>query len=360
MRVMRLVAPSDVPSRGGRRRLGLAKLSAAVLLFAGVPGCVERKERITVREDGTVHIVVRHESESIDDLVDGDALPDPAAGWVVDLRLEQQDDRSVHVHEAIAAFGPGAALPSRHGPPGDPLAGQMLAFPTTLVVEKRRDGVWWHFRRVYAPRRWAEWGALRESPAARRLEEFADLDVDATPEQIESLTRGVVDVFVERQLLLARRALVEAVPSAPQDGWLRVTVAMGRFGREMDAAPDVRDLLFAMKERDESKRGPAVTAAVRKLEARVETGLEEVVRIECGISGRDLSTFRAALRRQRKEAEVTEDLADDRFEIVVEMPGTIMGSNSDSLLGSSARWSFDGEDLFDRPRELLVSSRMAE
>lgn len=336
-----------------------------VLLSLPLASCVERKERIVVTPDGFVEMTVVHRSGDLVDLLEGDAIPDDDAGWATELREEVREDGQIaHVFEARRTVLPGEALPSRYGSPKDRDAEQVLHFHTTLVVERRRDGVWYHFRRVYQPRRWAELGDLSESAPAKRLQQFGGLDGPDIPEEtLDQLARALVDLQAERTLLLARRAFLAAAQRTPQDGWLRVREAMHRFASELDARAVVEQFQLATRIEHEAKRAEAIQKALRQLEGAVEERLHLAMRAECGFGASEMSTFLNALARERTESAITEDLADDDFEITVVMPGQIMGTNGRELPtpGESAVvWSFRGDKLFDRPIELLVTSRVVD
>lgn len=338
-----------------------AAFTALAIASLSLSACVERKERIAVRPDGTVDLSVEHRSDSIEDLLDGDALPDARAGWQTDVSsAADENGKVVHLFEASLATTV-EAMPGVYGRPSDPGASRFLQFPTSITVERRRDGVWYHFRRTYQSRRWAELAALNDSPAAQRLRQSGEgPDVqERSLDELEALSRALVDVQVQRTLLLVRRALLEGAPNAAQDGWLRARERMERLALEIDARGAAEELSRAVVVGDEAKRFDAIRKALKRLEATVDDQIQLVVRTECSLGGSESSGFLRSLAEQRVETEVSEDIADDSFEIVVELPGEIMGANTTDRRGNTARWAFKGEELFDRPRELLVSSRVA-
>ncbi|MFO0873353.1 MAG: hypothetical protein U0575_05215 [Phycisphaerales bacterium] len=341
-----------------RTRVPACVAVAAIAACLALSACVERKERITVHGDGTIDLSVRHSSTDAEDLLQGDALPDLAAGWETQLREEPEDGKTKYVYEATATTVLGQALPSRYGMPRDAFEAQFLQFPTTITMERRKDGTWYHFRRVYEPRRWGELKALSESPEAKRLQEAGDPGAEPDADRVEQFTRALVDLQAARLLLFARAALLEVAPRVPQDGWLRVRDSMKQLAQEIDARAVVDDLMHATRLDDEGKKAAAIQKALKRIEGAVAERLQLAVRTECGFGGTELSAFTHALEKHQREGAVTEDLADDSFEIVVELPGEIMGSNADSAAGGRATWRFKGEDLMDRPRELLASSRV--
>lgn len=339
----------------------VAFLACVLLLVA----CVERRERITVNPDGSMEIVVIHSSDDPGDLLDGDAVPDEDAGWATELREEADEQGRVkHVFEARRFVLPGEEPPSRYGAPRDARADEVLEFPTTLRVERRRDGTWYHFRRVYPPRRWAELADLAESAPAKRLQQFGGLDgPDVQAETLDQAARALVDLQAARTLLLARRAFLAMAQTTPQDGWLRTRAAMERFASEIDARAVVEQFQLATRIENEAKKATAIQKALRSLESAVDDRLQRAVREECGFGASELTAFLKALGKERTEAAITEDLADDSFEITVAMPGELMGTNGAgaSVPGSgAATWTFKGDRLFDRTVEILISSRVAD
>lgn len=341
---------------------------ALFALLALVAACVERKESIVVGPDGSLDITVTHRSDSMTDLLEGDGVPDPGDGWEVDVREEvDESGKATFVYEA-RRFAPAAiAAPSVYGEPKGAFSAQFLQFPTTVTVEHKRGATWYHFRRVYQPRRWAELKDLAESGPAKRLQELGGGLTDDTEEipaaTLDEIARALVDVQVGRTLLLARRAFVQSAPRAGQDGWLRAKESMQRLSQEIDARDTVEQFALARSMQDEAKRAAAIQKALRGLEESVDDRLQRAVREECDFGASELSAFLRALELQRKESEVTEDLADDSFEIAVTLPGELVGSNGESAStpgAATARWRFKGEMLFDRPVELLASSRVAD
>lgn len=337
-------------------------------LLAMLASCVERKEEIVVAPDGSLDVTVTHRSDSMTDLLEGDGVPDAADGWEVNLRENVDEQGKMTYSYEARRFTPAAiAPPSVYGEPKGPFAAQSLQFPTTVTVEHKRGATWYHFRRVYLPRRWAELKDLAESGPAKRLQEIgggmADGAGELSAETLDEIARALVDVQVGRTLLLGRRAFVQSAQRAGQDGWLRTKDAMERLSKEIDARATVEQFALARGMQNEVKRTEAFQKALHGIESAVDDRLQRAVREECDFGASELGAFLRALEVQRKEAEVTEDLADDHFEISVTLPGELMGTNGTwaSTPGqATASWSFKGEMLFDRPIELLASSRVAD
>src|SRR5690606_9367588 len=160
-------------------------LAACCAVAALIAGCVERKERITVFDDGFVEIVIEATGDSFEELEGPDPLPAPFAGWLVEFG-EREDERGnlLHLYTASRLFGPREPLPSNWALPSSAIASSAISFPTTVSVEQRRDGTWYHFRRVYEASSWAPLEALRRRTLDGPLAALEDADPTAlSPEQ---------------------------------------------------------------------------------------------------------------------------------------------------------------------------------
>ena len=60
----------------------------------------------------------------------------------------------------------------------------------------------------------------------------------------------------------------------------------------------------------------------------------------------------------RRKHEISQDLSDDKIEIVVRMPGDIVAHNGESTTAGEVRWKFGGGEVHDRTVELMVTSYM--
>ncbi len=326
-------------------------LLAVALLAAG---CVERRERIAVEPDGTVAITVEFDARAWSELHEGDAIPTLAGGWVVTEWVEL--DREGEEHQRLRAetvFHPGAALPSTFAEPGDPRADEYLRFPTTLAIEWRAEGAYYHFRRVYPAREWARIQALREVLLEEKLKAVQGKSrPDLSREDHLLVMQSFVEFEVARMLALARRAFLEISPDVPQDGWLLVHADIEAIKREIDYGRMLASILIE----DEDEREKALAEEFKAFEAEAHRRLQDALREYCGYSGRRMSEFLHLYERQKRTLEITEELGDDAFEIAVAMPGVIVGSNADSVAGAEASWRFGGERFRDRDLELMVSS----
>ncbi|MHC4415374.1 MAG: hypothetical protein ACYS0G_08835 [Planctomycetota bacterium] len=338
-------------------RIGVNLLpSGALAATAVLAGCLERRETITVEPDGTVVIEATFTTESEAEFTEGDALPAAAGGWFVDESMEVDDEGDMEFTlTAEAEFPPDEALPASFAVPGDADADLYLQFPTTVIMEDRPDGTWYHFHRRYPARRWAQIEALRERLVDERLEELEDKPEDEyTREDRVFVLQAYVEFEVAKMLTFARGAFLEVTPDAPQDGWLRVRAAVHAY----KVAIDYQRIAELMEIEDEQERSKALDEEGRQWEDKAVRTLKDALREHCGYGGRQLSDFVRHLERKRRFHEITGGLGDDAFEITVVLPGRIQGSNADETAGDRATWKFSGHRFRDRDLELMASSRL--
>ncbi|MFG0329701.1 MAG: hypothetical protein ACF8PN_07365 [Phycisphaerales bacterium] len=338
-----------------RNRGSTSAILLLAMTLAVVIGCVERDEKITVRRDGSARIVATFQSDTSDDVRNEDAAPGAAAGWTIEERRPVGNDgKEKYQLIATREFLPGAELPDTFAAPGSAHADRMLRFPTRVTVERRPDGMYYHFYRRYEPRRWAPVGALKDiadeqsNPYLEQQSGGGALDAF----QLRSLSEIQVRFAIERLETIAREAFVETNPQAPQDAWLAAHEAL----RDFRANIDYGALADLIRQAESGPEDDTFERLERQFEDAVLEALESALRASPGVS--NLGGFRSEYASIKKGYGVTEDLADENFTIRVEMPGTIIASNAESSDGSTATWQFPGPLLFDRPIELMVTSRV--
>ena len=114
-----------------KQAMGLSLIAALLL-----PGCIERKEHIAVRPDGSVRIKVTHTSESWDEMYLGDAWPRAEGGGLATNSSTLDDDgKETFILEAEAMFPLDTQLPSSYEIGEDPFPGASIRFPTELIIE---------------------------------------------------------------------------------------------------------------------------------------------------------------------------------------------------------------------------------
>ena len=256
---------------------------------------------------------------------------------------------------AEGVFGPEVDLPSSYAVHGDPDTELYLQFPTTLSIEDRVDGTYYHFRRVYPARRWANIEALKElllDEPTKRLKDKKEHEL--TRADRVRLVKSYTDFEAAKLLTFARAAYLATTPDAPQDDWLALLAEFDHLLEDLD----LDAIATVLEIEDEHERDEALAAETRAWEATTFKTLQEGLRTICGYGGRQMKTFMYRYEAQRKGYEITRGLGDDVFQITVVMPGRIVGSNADGAAGDRATWKFSGRRFRDRDLELLVSSRL--
>ena len=332
-----------------RLRSRIVQFAAGVLLVS--VGCVDRTETIAVEAGGTVRVRIEWAADHESELFPG-RVPGPGAGWSIVRSQRHADDGTLEKHllEAERGFAPAADLPDGFFPVGDPHADAYLHHPTTLEIERRADGNYHHFRRIYPGRAWAYVAAL-DDQVKQAYEVAGDVEFEALPpEEQAAAVRMLAELEVKRTLVFARLAWRELEP-ASQDAWLdlreRVLLAMETFD-----ARYVASMLGALRNGDNEL---ALEIETQRFEATVRGAMVRAAR-DAGLDADDLAAFDAALDWHRRYHQLTQGLAAERFTINVEMPGEIVGTNANRVAGATATWTFDGSALRDRDLELLVTS----
>jgi hypothetical protein len=335
-------------------------LAALCLSLFILVSCVERKEHLTIQPGGVVLYQVKLAADSEDELFKGDAIPHAKNGWLIERREEVDDEGHVTHHmTAESAFGPRDALPGHFALKADSDWNLYLQFPTHVTIEPRNDGEYYHFARTYEARPWASIAALEDRLVKAPLADLANTEPkDWTTDQRKAVVRALASFETEKMLVFARAAFKRCLPNGPQDAWLAIRAHM------LDCLLIIDDealaKLLEVKENPAEQKlvEEAITHEAEKFRQDMIKQLQEATRNVAGLNGSQVNAFIAELERQIKQFAVTEDLADEKFEIRVEMPGEIVASNADSVEGSTAVWVFDGQIIRDKELELLATSRL--
>jgi hypothetical protein len=340
-------------------------LATAMVLAGPLAGCNRRKEVITVARDGRVEIELEYQGDP-NDMTSGDAMPSEAGGWetTMEERIIGKEDNGEPQKEITltghASFGPGEQLPFTYADPLDPDADLYLRFPTTLTVEERQDGTYYHFYRVYGARPWAQIEAWRKEIQEGSEEQWKQIegkDASALTHADRVLLIQVL-VFMEQVKMenFARWAMADMQPDRPQECWSYLVMALRSELQDLDF-----DRLAELMAADAADgKCEALEAEAETLQTRMMETMRSALLEECGLTLNDYDTFMERYEWHRKHYEITQDLGDDHFEIHVEMPGEIVATNAHSYDQNEAQWEFDGDMFRDRIVELTVTSRVAE
>lgn len=318
--------------------------------LAFLPACVELEETIVVERNGRVRMTVEFDANHPSELR-AERVPDVEGGWQV---TQREDDDGAHL-TAVRTLAPTDPFPARYGRGGSATADAELTFPTNVTVEPRRGVTYYHFRRNYEPRPWADVAAieanLRQEYGLGQDDDF-DFD-DLSAEERARVIRGAASIEVARTVVLAREAFLDAAPDVPQDAWLAARRAALATVDDLDcdylgalvAAAD--DPLAQLKLQQEGDR----------FEAGTIDAMQRALR-DADVGQSTINAFADRLAWFAHQRRVSQELVHQKFTIHVTMPGTIVASNANSVDGSTATWNFEGSMMHDRRHELLVTSRV--
>jgi len=342
----------------------LAWFVVPALLVVCLAGCMKRKETIKITRDGRVGFQLEYEG-GLGDVTSGDAMPSEASGWEVVIEesvtgTENGEPTKEMTISGEASFAPGEPLPSTYADPGDPHFDAYLQFPTTLTIEQRPDGTYYHFYRVYDGRPWAQIEAWRERIKRFSENQWKEIEEKDASELTHADLVLLIELFAATEYFKTESfcgwALQDMWAEQPPECWVQLVTELRAVAEELDF--DHMAQLVAASDA-EDKYGP-LEAEAAAFEARLMETMRATLFEKCRFSSRDYARFMERFEWHRKRYDITDDVGDDAFEIHVEMPGEIVATNADSYDGNEASWEFDGEMLRDRTLELMVTSRLSE
>lgn len=328
---------------------------ACAALFA--TGCLERKETIRVSHDGSSVLRVELKGDPTD-FAEGDALPSAAARWAVieqKTEVDKEGKRTEH-RTAELAVPAGSALPDAYAAADDPARAVILRFPTTLTVEDRPDGRYYHLQRVYQHREEARYNTVRELHAGlfEDVKRLSDRDpADLTDEDRTRLVTAFKLAECGKQIEYVTAGTEPLRETWPQHYGLLARQAMVDHFEAIDV-PAVVALL-------KRPAGPDRDAEINALGNRVISGGREAVRqtlVRLHVPDAELQRFLEAFDREQTRRTISEDLSDESWIVTVELPGEIVASNATRIAEGKAEWSFNGKVLHDRDHVLMVTSRL--
>ncbi len=332
----------------------MKRILPALLLIAAA-GCIERTETITVREGGSARIEVAIKGDP-GDVKEGEALPSAESGWEVTDRTEKDDaGKETLTRSATREVAAGAAIPASFAAEGGRAAQLGLAFPTTVTLDRREDGTYYHFRRAYARRAWWPVEFLRQ-------EFFETDDIKAIlakdPKTLAEAERTrLVQALVEysaQEIGMFVQTAAEALPEPlPQLAFLKARAHAQAVYRDSKLADRVVALLTSDAKAD---LGP--------LEQEVRRGVRDATAKslrESGVPAAAIDVYLDRLQDVRDAHDLTQDLGDEHWTVTVKLPGRIVGDNSDApgegdRAAGAVAWRFPGKALCDRDLILLATS----
>jgi hypothetical protein len=319
-------------------------------------GCVKRKESIRVAPDGAVRL----QTEIIGDPGDvagGDAMPDAAAGWTVhDETIVKDDGKEEQHRSATLTVQGGAELPDSYAPVADGVAYRTsLRFPTELTIDRRPDGTYYNFRRVYLAREQAryEW--------YRKLFEQSLGKLDLAGKDPADLTDAERTNLLDHLRTLQALKMSEYVRSgaaAMEDHWPQYYGLILRQGLlDYFAEVDLTPIVTLMKQ----PAGPGRDDAIAGFGTALIVGARDRLLQTLGklrVPAAEADAFFAAYDEEETRRTVTEDLGDEDWDVRVTLPGQLIAHDGDRVDGDSVVWTFKGEALMDRDQILSATSRV--
>lgn len=340
----------------------------ATLILPIAMGCLGREETIRISRDGAVTIALRYEG-SADDMKTADALPSDNSGWDVTTIAKKEGDEGNSDEKLVLTsertFAPGEVLPTNYAGDNDPDADLVLQFPTTLRIERRPDGVYYSFHRVYTARRWAyvqHWNDVLFDDDIKQLTEKPAEEL--TRDEQAEIIQAFAGVEACKQIEFAKTALLECEPNHRPETWLLARRALldvyeneyNHFDRLIELCEDL----------SEDDRNECFEREGNRILGEGYTALVDSLQKEAGFSADRIAQFERAYKRAERYYKITGETGGHHFEIHVAMPGKIVAHNGDEVDTddddnvSTVTWQFVGNAFRDRPHELLVVSRTTD
>lgn len=334
----------------------------ACLVLSACWGCVERSEVITVARDGSVIIELEHEG-SEEELTTGDAMPSIESGWNVVRSTKKDGDQVKHILTTRRRFAPREELPRTFAAPNDAQAGLYLDFPTTVRMERRPDGMYYYFHRVYTPRRWAyvqHWQDAFIDDDIRKLGEKPAEEL--TPEEQLQIAQAFARVEALKQLEFTKIAMAKSHPDLPVERRLIARRALIDVYTEND---DLERIFELCEDLPDEERGSCFDEQAERLLAKGYAAFVESLQRDTDLSDAQVARFQQAYERAKRYYEITDALGGHSFEIAVRMPGVIVAHNAfgdeveeEENGMSNVAFQFDGKAFRDRALEMIVVSRV--
>jgi hypothetical protein len=309
-------------------------LVPALMLMAAV-GCIKRSETITLFEDGRLRLTTEIVGD-LDDVYNGDAMPTAESGWQIEDNIETDSEGKKELtRTATREIATGAEIPDSYAPPNSRLDLTALQFPTTVTIEHRSDGTYYHFRRTYHRREYsavqywkdrimesdeikditqAEPQDLSDEQRARLAKALIDVEADQTAAYIEQTGLAMADTVSQEALLHARRGAVNAYKTG-----------------------GLLDQVVNLLGQDDDKIAQEVERLEAELHEQVRQAIETALR-DASLRKPVIDQFFDRYELAREAFEITGDLSDESWFVGVEMPGRIIAHNS---FGDSSQFFHD-------------------
>lgn len=305
------------------KRLCGMLLAVAVLLSGG---CLRRTEIIVVSPDGSAKLLAKFHGDR-DDAENGDPMPSERGGWEVSDKVKKsKDGEEEFERRAVRTIKQGDPFPSTYASGSDEFREAALAFPTSVTIEHRRDGTYYHFKRVYRARKAARIQHLKKQVFENdEIEAITDKEPgELTGNERKELAKAFIKLEAHKTRYFIDEAGEGLAGALPQDAWLPIR---GKVQRLFDADDLLDQIVEVMKQEDADDEAAAVE---KRLLAEVVKVIESTLADKM-VPDAQVQQFTQAYKLAREKFEITEDLSDESWQVFVELPGTIVAHNCDDL-----------------------------
>lgn len=344
-------------------------------------GCIKRTETVAVLPDGSALLLTQIEGDP-EDFENGDPLPSQREGWSVKQHTirEASSKQTKHYLTAKRKAPVGAGIPDSYASASDPVADICLRFPTDITIDRQRDGIYYHYQRVYEGREFAQvnyWrDAVLENDDMKKIQSKSPEEL--TPDERMTLAAGLIKIESLQAAEFLKDAAIQFADRIGQHQWLLARAAL----METYESEGIKEKVSRMLESDNSDiDGDALAEETRAL---AEKAMRKSLR-ENGVSPIVVNELIDAYYGSRERFEITQDIADEDWTHIVILPGTIIAHNSNleaepvdlselrkdddlSEIGDAlsaggfehgygiVKWSFDAKALCDRDVVLAATS----
>lgn len=327
-----------------------------LLIMAGtLAGCLERKETIRVMRDGAAQVRLEYTGDP-GDFDAGDAMPtDKVNGWSVESLRRTENDKEQQETKGRLEVAAGKPFPDSFAAPDDPAAKVCLHFPTEIKVEKRRDGTYYHFRRTYQARQHARFEYWRQQVGGE--EKLKELSGKSTSELTDDQRRELIGVL--RMTEAGKRVeFVEIAADKMRDKWPQDYGLQLRQGvLDVFQNADMEPLVALLSSDSSDERDHEINRMGDELVAGAREVMEGQLK-DWHVPKAQVSEFFAAYDQEEQRRVVTEDLADEKWHIELQLPGELVAHNGIVQQDGSLIWEFDASALNDRDQVLMATSRL--
>jgi len=325
----------------------IRKYLAAVICIVSVfsSGCFERKEEITLSENGDTFIrtLFEGDTEQYPPIFE---LPNDGPWEITDRDIKNNKDGSISLKiEAEMTIPYGETLPGHYNL--DDRSGLGLRFPSTVKTYKEGKRTFYEFTRRYQSRKYAPYEILYERIDGKLEEKIFENGIFNVPEkdQIQYLNQ-LVPAFRLSQLRYIYDALGRMVLHNDISQDLRKKmIESARDEISANFTPDRLKQILARIDDDKTlaKEMDSITREVDQIFISVFKKQTQPMEQEL------LTEFTRLLKNERDTRAVTDALSGHGFQITLKMPGQIVATNgifNGESLGTIT-WEFSASALND-------------